>query len=109
MKKRLLSVFLSVCLLFSAIPLSAATASAATGALLGDADGSGKVDLQDVYAMEAHIDGETPEGFNSENADVNKDGTIDNNDVSLVKEYLAGNIQLTDDLCTITFNTDGGG
>lgn len=59
--------------------------------------------------MEAHIDGETPEGFNSENADVNKDGTIDNNDVSLVKEYLAGNIQLTDDLCTITFNTDGGG
>ncbi len=109
MKKRLLSWILSVCLVISAVPLSTATAFAEAGVLLGDADGSGKVDLQDVYAMEAHIDGETPEGFNSVNADVNKDGTIDNNDVSLVKEYMAGNIQLTDDLCTITFNTDGGG
>lgn len=109
MKKRMLSWILSVCLIISAVPLSTATAFAETGVLLGDADGSGKVDLQDVYAMEAYIDGETPEGFNSENADVNKDGIVDQNDVSLVKEYLAGNIQLTDDLCTITFNTDGGG
>jgi len=34
---------------------------------------------------------------------------VNSDDVALVKEYLAGNIQLTDDLCTVSFDTDGGG
>src|SRR5699024_9806239 len=41
--------------------------------------------------------------------DVNADGKINSDDVSLVREYLAGNIQLTDDLCTVSFETNGGG
>lgn len=42
-------------------------------------------------------------------ADVNADGVVNSDDVALVKEYLAGNIQLTNDLCTVSFDTNGGG
>src|SRR5699024_5369886 len=43
-------------------------------------------------------------------ADVNADGTIDDTDVQMVKEYLVGNLDsLTPQLHTISFITDGGG
>ena len=111
MKKRLISVMLIVSMLVTAIPLSAATAFAADTILYGDADGNGRVDMSDVNLMEQYIDGEAEaqSAIHEKEADVNADDKINSDDVSLVREYLAGNIQLTDDLCTVSFETNGGG
>ncbi len=108
MKKRILSLMLTFSILLSMAPL---TALAQDNILYGDADGDGTVDMSDVNLMEQYIDGDA-EAINSihfNEADVNADGVVTSDDVALVKEYLAGNIQLTDNLCTVRFDTDGGG
>lgn len=53
-------------------------------AISGDADGNGKLDMDDVTAISKHIMGEEVEGFNEDNADFNKDGKIDAADIVLV-------------------------
>ena len=108
MKKRILSLMLTFSILLSMAPL---TALAQDHILYGDADGDGTVDMSDVNLMEQYIegDGEAQTSIHFNEADVNADDAVNSDDVALVKEYLAGNIQLTDDLCTVRFDTDGGG
>mgnify|MGYP002550276138 CR=1 FL=1 len=111
MKKRIVSLVLAFSILLSMLPMSALTALAQDSILYGDADGNGKVDMSDVNLMEQYIDGdaETINSIHLADADVNADNVVNSDDVALVKEYLAGNIQLTDDLCTVSFDTGGGG
>jgi uncharacterized repeat protein (TIGR02543 family) len=111
MKKRIVSLVLAFSILLSMLPMSVLTALAQDSILYGDADGNGKVDMSDVNLMEQYIDGdaETINSIHLADADVNADNVVNSDDVALVKEYLAGNIQLTDDLCTVSFDTGGGG
>ena len=111
MKKRIVSLVLAFSVLLSMLPMSVLTAFAQDSILYGDADGNGKVDMSDVNLMEQYIDGdaEAQAAIHFAEADVSVDSVVNSDDVALVKEYLAGNIQLTDDLCTVSFNTDGGG
>ena len=51
--------------------------------VMGDADGNGKVDLDDVEAIANYIMGTPPAGFNMVQADINGDGEV--NVVDLVK------------------------
>ena len=110
MKKRIVSLVLTFSVLLSMLPMSVLTALAQDSILYGDADGNGKVDMSDVNLMEQYIDGdaETINSIHLADADVNADNVVNSDDVALVKEYLAGNIQLTDDLCTVSFDTGGG-
>ncbi|MBQ4069708.1 MAG: InlB B-repeat-containing protein [Lachnospiraceae bacterium] len=110
--KRTLSLLLCTCMFTTSVPvqgLADATIAAETStSSYGDADVDKDVDMQDVLLMEMHIKGEKAE-INEANADVNADGTVDETDVELVKEYLVGNIStLTPKMCTITFDTKGG-
>ena len=58
--------------------------------LLGDADGSQKVDVKDVTHIQKHIAAYfTLEGANALAADVDGSGVIDVNDVTYVQKYLA--------------------
>ncbi|MBE5926023.1 MAG: hypothetical protein E7270_03575 [Lachnospiraceae bacterium] len=110
--KRTLALLLCTCMFTTSVPvqgLADATIAAETStSSYGDADVDKDVDMQDILLMEKHIKGEKAE-INEANADVNADGTVDETDVELVKEYLVGNIStLTPKMCTITFDTKGG-
>ena len=110
MKKRLMSLLLLVGMALSLLPAASLRAMAVGGSLLGDADGDNYVNMGDVYLIEAYIaDPSTVTSIDTANADVNGDNVVDEADADLIREYLAGNIQLTEDLCTVTFETDGGG
>lgn len=113
MKKRLLSLVLTLALLSTMLPLRVfqSLAQAADGPLYGDADGNGAVELLDVNLMERYIAGMADASqLHFTQADVNADGVVDEIDVDAVKEYLAGNRDsLTPVLYTLTFVTDGGG
>lgn len=111
MKRRIVSLLLTFSILLSMLPLSVLTAFAQDTILYGDANGSGTVDMSDVNLMEQYIEGdaEAQATIHLNEADVNADDVVNSDDVALVKEYLAGNIQLTDDLCTVKFETGGGG
>ena len=112
MKKRILSLVLIFSILLPTLPMGALTAFAQDNTLYGDADGNGKVELLDVNLMERYIAGEeeAKASIHFTEADVNADGTIDDTDVQMVKEYLVGNLDsLTPQLHTISFITDGGG
>ena len=112
MKKRILSLVLIFSILLPTLPMGALTAFAQDNTLYGDADGNGKVELLDVNLMERYIAGEeeAKASIHFTEADVNADGTIDDTDVQMVKEYLVGNLDsLTPTLHTISFETAGGG
>ena len=111
MKKRIISLIMTFSILLSIVPLNVLTVFAQSNILYGDADGNGKVELLDVNLMERYIEGdaEAQAAIHFTEADVNVDNVVNSDDVALVKEYLAGNIQLTDDLCTVSFETNGGG
>ncbi len=106
-KFRLISIALTIVTIVGLLPIQALTIGESSQVLYGDADGNGKVDLQDVYLMEKYIaDPETAINFTL--ADVNADGKVDSADVELVKAYLVDNIDsLTPVLCTVSFDTDG--
>ena len=112
MKKKIVSLILTVSILLSLVPLNVLMAFAKEDILYGDADGSGRIELLDVNLMERYIEGdeEAHTSIHFTEADVNADGVIDDTDVSMVKNYLVGNLDsLTPTLYTITFVTDGGG
>lgn len=112
MKRRIVSLLLTFSILLSILPLSVLTAFAQDTILYGDADGNGKVELLDVNLMERYIEGddEVKASIHFTEADVNADGAIDDIDVQMVKDYLVGNRDsLTPVLCTLTFETNGGG
>lgn len=107
MKKRFMSVLLIVCMLFTMIPAGFITMAAGSDILYGDANDSGKVELEDILLIERYISGEEV-SINLKNADVNGDGVVDKIDSELIREYLVGNLSsLTPVLHTIGFNTDG--
>lgn len=110
MKKRIVSLILTFSILLSIIPLNALTAFAQDTILYGDADGNGKVELLDVNLMERYIEEKEKTSIHFTEADVNADGAVDDIDVQMVKDYLVGNLDsLTPVLCTLTFETNGGG
>ena len=112
MKKRIVSTILTLSILLSMIPMNILTVFGENGILYGDADGNGKVELLDVNLMERYIEGDADAVNNLRvtEADVNVDGVIDEIDVQLVKDYLVGNLDsLTPVLCTLSFETNGGG
>lgn len=111
MKKRIISLTLTFSIILSMFPLNIMTAFAQESAVMyGDADGNGRVELKDVQFMEKYIDGDEDPAFNFEQADVNADGAVDDIDVSMVKDYLVGNLEsLTPVLCELSFETNGGG
>ncbi len=49
---------------------------------LGDANGDGEVDINDITAVVHHIQGNTPTSLNTDASDVNNDGEIDVNDIT---------------------------
>ena len=112
MKKRIVSIWLTLSILLSMIPLSVLTAFAQDKILYGDADGNGKIELLDVNLMERYKEGdnEAESEIHFTEADVNADGVIDDTDIDMVKNYLVGNLDsLKPTLHTISFVTDGGG
>ncbi|MEG2429608.1 MAG: InlB B-repeat-containing protein, partial [Oscillospiraceae bacterium] len=111
--KQIISSFLAACMLLTALPLTVLAENVATPpqqptVLYGDADNDKDVDLQDTLLIEKYIAGEKVE-MNFTNADINASGTVDKEDLNLLKDYLAGNIEsLVPNLCTVTFDTNGG-
>ena len=110
--KSLLAIILCVCLCTSSFSVRGFAVKidqkSLTVSSYGDADSDKDVDMQDVLQMEKYVKGEETE-INETNADVNADGVVDKTDIVLVKEYLVGNIStITPELCTITFDTQGG-
>ena len=74
----------------TAAPETTAPGGTTVEVLLGDADGSGKVDVKDVTHIQKHIASYfTLEGTPALAANVDGNGTIDVNDVTLVQKYLA--------------------
>lgn len=76
MKKKLLTL-LAICLL----PLALLAGS-------GDVNGDGKVNVADLVELINYCQGHASEHFNFEAADVNNDGTVDDNDI----EFFAGQL-----------------
>jgi hypothetical protein len=70
---------------------SAKSVSTGGSFVLGDADGSGKVDLKDVKAIANDIMGTPPAGFNKVQADVNGDEIIDVADLVEVVQIVKNN------------------
>ena len=66
-------------------------AAAEDDTLLGDANGSGEVNITDVTMMVDYILGKTAEGFIEKNADTNVDGKITIEDVVKVVNIILGN------------------
>lgn len=66
-------------------------AGAEDDVLLGDANGSGEVNITDVTMMVDYILGKTAEGFIEKNADTNVDGKITIEDVVKVVNIILGN------------------
>ena len=62
-----------------------------TDVVLGDANGDGNIDVADITAIAAKILGNTPEGFNADNADANQDGNIDVADITATAAIILGN------------------
>ncbi|MBN2440051.1 MAG: alpha-galactosidase [Spirochaetales bacterium] len=57
---------------------------------LGDANGSGSIDIVDALVIAQHYVGLNPSNFISANADVNCDGSIDIVDALLISQYYVG-------------------
>ena len=67
---------------------SGALRSNATPVMSGDVNDDGKVDVQDITALNGYVLGETPEGFKIEHANVNGDDLIDVGDVTALTHYV---------------------
>ena len=59
------------------------------GEILGDADGSGSVDIADATLIQCFLAEMTVEGFSAAAADVDGNGTVEISDVTLIRQYLA--------------------
>ena len=70
-------------------PTGADPTATGVGALVGDANNDGAVNMKDVLAMRKYIAGMDTE-INATAADVNGDGAVNMKDVLVVRKYLAG-------------------
>ena len=64
--------------------------------LLGDVNNDGNVDEYDVNDIVSHIQGNTPEGFNEQAADVNEDGVVDYKDALIIGEMAGVPVGISD-------------
>lgn len=55
------------------------------GGILGDVNGDGYVDIDDVTLIQQYLVGLTVKDFNKNTADVNKDGTINIYDATIIQ------------------------
>ena len=96
MLKKILSYMLIVALTLTMMPM---TAFGATNRVMhGDVNGDGAVDLNDALTMTNYLAGENPADFVSKNADLNSDKKVDEDDYTLLKQYLAEwDIEFSDD------------
>ena len=66
-----------------------------TTVVLGDVNGSGEVDIEDVLALRRYLAGIlTDADINLQNADADKSGDIDIRDVLQIRRYIAGIVKL---------------
>ncbi|MEI6578970.1 MAG: InlB B-repeat-containing protein, partial [Eubacteriales bacterium] len=104
MKKRILSLFLVVCLVISSVPNSVF----AGGVTYGDVNSDSQINMRDVLAMKRYIAG-NGNSIDEIAADVTCDGIIDNADMLLLKQYIAGwDVHLGLPSYNVTFNSNGG-
>jgi len=64
--------------------------------ILGDVNNDGNVDEYDVNDIVSHIQGNTPEGFNEQAADVNEDGVVDYKDALIIGEMAGVPVGISD-------------
>ncbi|MEE0958127.1 MAG: dockerin type I domain-containing protein, partial [Ruminococcus sp.] len=105
--KKVISLVLALVLALSCFScLGSVTAFAADAAetlKVGDVDGNGVVDVDDVTALQLHLAGRnelTPEQMKA--ADANGDGVVDVDDVTAIQRYLAGRGELATEPATTT-------
>ena len=67
----------------------AATETGTDGALLGDANGDGQINLKDVLAARKYVAGIETE-IDLVASDVNKDGVVNMKDILLIRKFIAG-------------------
>ena len=75
-------------------PVTEPTTSEPVGELLGDADGNGKISIDDVTCIQKYCAEISIDYIDVNLADVNKDGEININDATLVQKHLANMIDL---------------
>ena len=74
----------------------------------GDVNGDGRIDVADIVELVNYLKGNSSEKFNIDEADVNNDGTIDNDDVEVLggkvikREIVADNVYLVGKGCNLT-------
>ncbi len=88
MLKRILSGFLTLVLVVTALPLTS-FATLETEVAFGDVNSDGTLDQEDLRIMKEYIAEEDPDDFNFINADVNEDGEVDLVDLLRLQKYLA--------------------
>lgn len=76
-------------------PVTEPTTSEPVGELLGDADGNGKISIDDVTCIQKYCAEISIDYIDVNLADVNKDGEININDATLVQKHLANMIDLS--------------
>ncbi len=104
MKKRILSLFLVVCLIISALP----SGVFASEILYGDVNSDGEINMRDVLALKRFIAG-SGNSIDEIAADVTCDSLIDEADVALLKKQIAGwDVLLGLPYFDVTFNSNGG-
>ena len=60
----------------------------------GDVNGDGKINVADIMEIINYLNGNPSENFNTTEADVNNDGTVDENDIRELKDaLLLGSVQ----------------
>lgn len=64
------------------------TAKLIVGSLLGDANGDGCIDVGDILAIQSHLRGRTPVGFNSTAADADQSTVVDKDDIVTIREMI---------------------
>lgn len=74
----------------SAVTSTADEISAAEGIKVGDANGSGKITVDDVTAIQKHLANMSNKIFYKSKADYNYDGKISIDDVSLLQKSISG-------------------
>lgn len=97
---------LAFIMMFTALPLYA-FADTPDGILYGDVNRDKTIDDKDVSDLKKYL-AEYEIEIDEQAADVNTDGKIDLLDLLLLEKYVAGLDVILGEVCTITFDTDGG-
>lgn len=86
--KRVLSVILSIVMIFSSLGVFSASASVSITLEYGDVNGSGKINNKDLGVLMQYLNDWEVDGFFASVADVNVDGNVNNKDYGLLMQYI---------------------